>query len=124
MGRRRGYGGVEGEGKCNVGSTHSRGVVHVQNARQGPSLALAPREWVERGEADAAPRKQTPLRDRVGAGVEVAWWGSQRAHARVSWHPRIRSDMGTDAGSWQVWAGPIFCPLSHLLNDVHWCGMS
>jgi len=67
---------------------------------------------------------QTPLRGRVGAGVEVAWRGSQRARACVSWHPRIRSDVGTNAGSLQVWAGPMFFSLSYLLKDFHWCGMS
>jgi len=91
MGKRWGFrreakqcGGMPRRGGLDT-SMLSRGVVRVNNARYGWSLALVPREWVGSGEADTVPRKQTPLRGRVGAGVTVAWTRRQRARARALW---------------------------------------
>jgi len=46
--------------------------------------------------------------------------------ARAPRHPRIGAQVdpaSVDAGSLQVLDGPIFCPLSHFMNDFHWCGI-
>jgi len=70
--------------------------------------------------------KRTTLRDladvgRRHVGVEAV---PARARARSltpgTLEPRA---MWTDAGSLQVWAGPIFCRLSQFMNDAHWCGI-
>jgi len=79
--------------------------------------------WRRGRQSGSGVAERTSLRDlvdesRCHVGVEGV-----PARARALPDTLEPRSMWTDAGSLQVWAGPMFCRLSQFMNDAHWCGM-